>query len=126
MFCIRFLLKLVLQSTFLIPVLGYRIDQSCADEGVENDIRSAMTSAFEMVDAASNRLTASPLDQSTLDLVAKLFAKPSQDPRTAITAKTVDVFARIGQMYRNEVPRDQQMNANDVVSGIRRFDAKAC
>jgi hypothetical protein len=104
------------ETFLLVTVLGYKIDQSCTQEGIENDIRNAMTSAFEMVDSALARLTASPLDQHTVDLVGKLFAGPGQDPRTAVTAKTVDVFALIRQHYHTETPSSEPTGEDDIVS----------
>jgi hypothetical protein len=104
-------------SCFLFATaFGYKIDKSCTDEGVETDIQDAMTSAFEMVDAAIGRLTASPLDQNTVDLLGHLFARPGQDPSTAVTAKTVDTFTYIRQYYRNEIPRNQPISGQDLAS----------
>jgi hypothetical protein len=74
-----------------------------------------MTSAFEMVDAARNRLTAHPLDQNTIDLVAMLFARPDQDPRSAITSRTVDTLANIRQFYYNEVTGGNNVAPEDIV-----------
>jgi hypothetical protein len=121
-FSLRLLSILAVQNLLFLTILGYKIDQSCTKEGIEVDVRNAMTSAFEMVDAALNRLTASPLDQNTLDLVGKLYAKPDQDPRTAITSKTVDAFAEMRYHYRNEVPSGNDVGLEDVVSILPCFD----
>src|SRR5689334_3483926 len=104
MLLLHFVSNLAAFSLLVACTLGYRIDQSCTQEGIENDIRAAMTSAFEMVEAALARLTATPLDKHTVDLLGKLFAGPGQDPRSAVTAKTVDVFAQIRQYYVTETP----------------------
>jgi hypothetical protein len=113
---LHFILSTALQCLFCLIATGFQIDESCVKEGIENDVRDAMISALEMADAAHNRITAHPLDQDTVDLVAKLFAEPNQDPRTAVTAKTVDTYARILQFYRAEVPRGTAVASTDVVS----------
>ncbi|KAF2023188.1 hypothetical protein EK21DRAFT_118997 [Setomelanomma holmii] len=115
MVCHRWKLIFALQTFLVFGAAGYKIDQSCAQEGIENDVRNAMTSAFEMVDSALARLTASPLQQTTVDVLGKLFAGPGQDPRTAVTARTVDVFAQIRDNYRNEVPVDQPVGEDDLI-----------
>jgi hypothetical protein len=122
---VRLFSILALQTVFFVAIFGYKIDQSCTKEGIEIDVRNAMTSAFEMVDAALNRMTAHPLDPNTIDLVAKLFARPGQDPTTAITAKTVDVLARIRQYYCNEVPRRDVVGDEDIASA-RLLTLKLC
>jgi hypothetical protein len=113
---LRILANLFIQSLLFTTAIGYRIDQSCAKEGIENDVRNAMISALEMVDAATNRLTATPLDQNTVDLLGKLFARPDQDPREGATAKTVDIFARIRENYGTEVPSGNDVGLEDIVS----------
>jgi hypothetical protein len=115
MFGLQFLLCFALQTFFYVIALGYQIDESCAKEGIENEVRDAMISALEMADAAHNRLTAFPLDPNTVDLIAKLFARPQDDPRNTVTWKTVDTLARILHFYRTEVPRGTAVGLGDVV-----------
>jgi hypothetical protein len=112
---LQVLANLCIQSLLFTTAFGYKIDQSCTKEGIENDVRNAMISALEMVDAATNRLTAHPLDQNTVDLLGKLFARPDQDPREGATAKTVDVFARIHQNYGTEIPNGREVTLEDIV-----------
>jgi hypothetical protein len=118
MFQLRVFSILVLHS-LLGLILGYQIDQSCVDEGIETEVNDAMTSAFEMADAAHDRLTAQPRHATTLELVSKLFARDAQDPDGAITGKTVDVFHAIRRNYRTPVPRGTPVKVNDLVRTLR-------
>jgi hypothetical protein len=119
MFQLRVFSILVLHS-LLGLILGYQIDQSCVDEGIETEVNDAMTSAFEMADAAHDRLTAQPRHATTLELVSKLFARDStQAPDGAITSKTVDVFHDILANYRTPVPRGTLVHQDDLVSIFR-------
>ena len=116
MFPLRHVLNLIILCLVSKSVFGYQIDQSCAKEGIEEIVKKALESAFEMAQAAHDRLTASPVAQSTWDLVGKILARPKDDPKLANTAKTVDTFALILQHYRREVQNSQFVDNNDVVS----------
>jgi hypothetical protein len=106
----------VLQFCFISFISGYQIDDSCNRKGIEPDVRNAMTSAFEMVDAALNRITPSEKDQDTLFLLGKLFAGPGKDPNALQLSKTIQVLSRIRDSYRREVPRPESVGVNDIVS----------
>lgn len=68
----------------MIPgICGYKIDESRSRKQVKGQIRDAMTSAFEMVDATVERLPETPLSPNTVDLLGQLFARPGNDARTA-------------------------------------------
>ncbi|KAF2826893.1 hypothetical protein CC86DRAFT_381954 [Ophiobolus disseminans] len=104
-----------LQLSLYSIAFGYQIDQSCVKEGIADAVHEAMESAIGMADAAYDRLTAEPRHATTLDLVAKLFARPGQNPVDAITDKTVDVLYAIRQNYRNEVPRGTPVGLDDIL-----------
>lgn len=97
-------LSFALQTSLCSIALGYTIDSSCDTEEIRHLIHDAMKSAIDMADAAFNRLTENPLKTSTLDVVAKLFARPGQCAGTAINIKTIDVFSGIRTDYRDERP----------------------
>jgi hypothetical protein len=109
---LSFMLHIIVTGT----VLGYKIDPSCGRKGMENDVRAAMTSAFEMVDAAGRRLDEKPLNQNTIGIMRYLFAQPSQDPTTLDMTKTRRVLSRIKETYGTEIPFDGVANIKDVVS----------
>ncbi|KAF1918941.1 hypothetical protein BDU57DRAFT_592946 [Ampelomyces quisqualis] len=111
----RLIQFLAYQCLLLTSVLSYQIDQSCVDEGLDADLRDAMTSAFEMVDAARNRLNAEPMDQNTLELLGWLFGRKNQAPDTIVTNKIIDVFGAIRNAYRPETPRGNPVGLNDIV-----------
>lgn len=109
------------------PVSGYKIDQSCVQKGIENDVRNAMTSAFEMVDAALENLSATPVHADTIELIGFLFAKKVVDPRQLLEsgqmAKTSQVLRALKNRYRPEVIGDTSVGVNDLV---RCLDSSYC
>lgn len=111
--------KVILPVLFLCSytVSAYKLDASCTNKGVETEVRNAMTSAFQMVDAALRRLRADPYDQETTDLIKRLFiAKDGQDPndRDRIS-KVSSILESINRNYRNEVTTGRAPET-DVVS----------
>ncbi|KAH7079689.1 hypothetical protein FB567DRAFT_552088 [Paraphoma chrysanthemicola] len=105
----------MLQSLVLGSISAYKIDQSCIRKGMETDIRNAMQSAFQMVDAARARLDANPLHQDTVDLLQYLFASPGQDPRTLDMEKTKKVLQQVKETYETEVLQNEAPNIKDVI-----------
>lgn len=106
----------MLHGILVGTVLGYKIDQSCGRKGMENEIRAAMTSAFQMVDSATRRLNEQPLNQNTVEIMRYLFAQPGQDPTTLDMAKTRIVLQRIKDRYETEVPFNDVASFQDAVS----------
>lgn len=112
----RTFLLFAIQSLLLAVVRSYKIDKSCTDEGIEQNVRDAMTSAFEMVDAAMSRLTATNWDQDTSDLIANLFAREGETARDVQTAKLTSVFENIRTNYRTEATNGNEVGIDDLVS----------
>jgi hypothetical protein len=106
-------------TLFQTFVLGYKIDQSCTKQGVEDLVRDAMRSAFDMVAAARDRLEANPLDRDTAELIGFLFAKqnanPTQLQATGQLTKTLDVFRNIYNNFRIEFASNNDVLPDDVV-----------
>ncbi|KAF1848131.1 uncharacterized protein K460DRAFT_333868 [Cucurbitaria berberidis CBS 394.84] len=106
---------------FSLPAvsLAYKIDQSCTQKGIEQDVRNAMTSAFEMADAAIKLLTANPRNSDTIELLGFLFAKDGVDPRQLLDngglEKTTQVLRAINNLYRDEVTGNAPVSINDVI-----------
>jgi hypothetical protein len=110
-----------------VGTLGYQIDQSCVDENIETTVQDAMTSAFEMAQSAYNRLTAMPArDAHTLQVVAKLFAKPGQPADGAITVKTINVYQQILANYQQLVPRGTPVETDDIVCMTPTVSSQRC
>jgi hypothetical protein len=102
-------------------VLGYMIDQSCTDKGIEETVRNAIRSAFHMVDAAIAHLSTVPLAPDTIELLGFLFAKQNTNPAQLLheggLEKTLQVLQGITIFMRNEVTGDTIGNPKDVVRG---------
>jgi hypothetical protein len=100
-------------------VLGFKIDQSCIQQGIEDLVRDAMRSAFEMAASARDRIDANPLDRDTAELVGFLFAKQNASPAQLRTsgqlAKTLNVLRNIYNNFRIEIGSGNVPN-DDVVS----------
>lgn len=62
-----------------------------------------MTSAFEMADAALNRLGEKRNDPHTLELLGWIFEKADKDPKQLDMGKTQQVLSDIVINYRDEV-----------------------
>ncbi|CAN9244307.1 unnamed protein product [Alternaria alternata] len=116
--------SLLLTSLFLkafIPVYvsGYKIDQCCEDKGIAQDIRDAMTSAFEKAYDAYGILVSPPLHAEALELLGFLFAKDGVDPAKLVEegkmAKTISVLQNINTNMRNEVTGHASVLPKDVV-----------
>lgn len=126
----RVLYVLYFQLFYSAAILGYKIDQSCSQKGIENDVRGAMISAFEMVDAALAHLTADPVDNDTIELLGFLFAKDGEDPRQLLAnggmGKTSQVLRAINHRYRNEVTGDAAVGLNDLVGAILSIQLGKC
>ncbi|KAH7413563.1 hypothetical protein DE146DRAFT_247 [Phaeosphaeria sp. MPI-PUGE-AT-0046c] len=114
MFTPPLFLFFVTQTVLMVVVGCYKIDPSCTKEGIENDVRDAMTSAFEMVDAAMRRLTASNWDQDTTDLVGRLFAREGESTQNVQTGKLAQVFENIRIHYRTEVTNGNAVENSDL------------
>jgi hypothetical protein len=115
-----FLLSL---SVFLpFPVSGYKIDGSCEDKGIATDIRNAMISAFEMVNAAHTTLTKPSLSTDELELLGNLFAKEGEDPaqlvRDGRLDKTIRILNDILTHMEREVTDSNAMTFMDVVGRL--------
>lgn len=99
--------------------LSYKIDKSCINRVVESLIRDAMTSAFEMAEAARNRLAAAPLDRHTSEIVRFLFAKnnnnPTQLQNQGKLDKTFNVLNNVLGKMQNEITGDNRPDNDDVV-----------
>jgi hypothetical protein len=90
--------------TLLSPdTTGYKIDESCIKEGAETLVRDGMILAFEMVDAALNRLGEKRNDPHTLELLGWSFGKEDKDPKQLDMGKTQQVLSDIVINYRDEV-----------------------
>lgn len=112
----HFFLFFVVQTLLQVVVQTYKIDQSCSKEGIEQDVRDAMTSAFEMADAAVRRLSTTTWDQDTTDLIANLFAREGQTAQDIQTVGVNEVFRNIRAYYRTEATDGNEVAANDLVS----------
>ena len=117
MFTSHIFVFFIIQALLSVSIHSYKIDDSCRKEGVEQDIRDAMTSAFDMVDAALSRFTIakSDWDQDTSDLIANLFAREGETGQNVQTDKLNFVFGNIGRWYRTEVTDGNQVPATDLV-----------
>jgi hypothetical protein len=100
-------------------VIGFKIDKSCEDKGIQNDIRDAMISAFTMANYAYALLTEDPVDPDTLELLGFLFAKEGVDPaqllRDGKMAKTLEILRSITRNMYAEVVGDAIPQVEDVV-----------
>lgn len=113
--CVNFLFSILSNS-----VSGYKIDQSCAQKGIENDVRNAMTSAFEMVDAALDNLSATPVHADTVELIGFLFAKEGVNPRQLLESgqmkKTSQILRALKSRYRPEVTGEAAVGISHLAS----------
>jgi hypothetical protein len=114
-----FLTPLLLKAFIPVYVSGYKIDQSCEDIGIAQDIRDAMTSAFEKAYDAYGILVSPPLHAEALELLGFLFAKDGVDPAKLVEegkmAKTISVLQNINTNMRNEVTGHASVLPKDVV-----------
>lgn len=115
MFFVQLIHYFAIHCLLLTSVLSYQIDQSCVDEGLDVDVRNAMTSAFEMMDAALGRINADPKDQNTLELLGWMFGRKNQATDTIVTGKLQKVFTAMRNAYRPEKSTGSAVGINDVV-----------
>lgn len=103
---------------FSCRVHGWKMDASCTQMGVENDIRNAMIGAFDMVDSAYNRLTATPRAADTDELIGYLFGKDGRNPSASEMFKTQSIFQNLNLYYRTELTGNQEPDWKNIVSTI--------
>ncbi|KAI4714120.1 hypothetical protein J4E89_001570 [Alternaria sp. Ai002NY15] len=105
-------------ALILAFVAGYKIDQSCEDKGITQDIRDAMTSAIEKAAGAYDTLT-SPLSDDALELLGFLFAKDGVSPAELMDkgkfGKTIGVLQNINANMWKEVTGTAEVLPEDVV-----------
>jgi hypothetical protein len=99
-------------------VYGWKLDPSCTQMGVADDIRNAMAGAFDMVNSARVRLSASPWAADTTELIGHLFAKEGQNPNELDMYKTRSVFDSIEHDYKTELTADQVPDRRNIVSTV--------
>src|SRR4051812_20044861 len=65
--CVTIMLRLKYLCSLVLfgstPILGYKIDNSCHDAGLDQDVQTALRSAFGMASSALNKLGETPLRQ---------------------------------------------------------------
>ncbi|KAF1836063.1 hypothetical protein BDW02DRAFT_629070 [Decorospora gaudefroyi] len=112
-------LSLLLYCSLPVFVKSYKIDQSCEDKGIMQDVHNAMESAFIMVQSAIDSLAASPLDADTIELLGFLYAKKGDNPAQLIQqgklAKTLRILRNINTNMRTEVIGDATPSGYDVI-----------
>ncbi|KAH7413560.1 hypothetical protein DE146DRAFT_203 [Phaeosphaeria sp. MPI-PUGE-AT-0046c] len=109
------LLPLLLCSFLSYRVRGWKLDASCTQMGVGDHIRDGMAGAFDMVDSAHRRLTATPRAADTDELIGHLFAKEGQKSSEVDMWKTQSLFENINLYYRNELTADQEPDWKNIV-----------
>jgi len=90
---------LFLTISLLLPfiVKAYKIDASCEEKGIAADVRAAMGSAIQMVNAAYTTL-AKPsvlLSDDEVELIRNLFAKDGLEPAQLIDDGKMDKTNRL-------------------------------
>jgi hypothetical protein len=97
-------------------IMGYKIDTSCDDKGITTDVRNAMTSAFEMVNAAYTTLRKPSLSADELELVGYLFAKEGEDPAQLLREGKMDKTMRVLHDIRGNM--EQEVTGSAAVSNL--------
>lgn len=114
-FC-QFLLFFFLHYSF---VFSYKIDSSCATEGVEELVRRSMLSAFGMAESARRRLVSRPLDPETKELLGYMLLKENIDTaeleKPGKLNKIINIYQNIIGHFKEEVKDDDPIDEDDVV-----------
>jgi hypothetical protein len=104
--------------TFVLATSAYKIDGSCRTKGIESDVQTAMTNAFEMVNSALSHIDQPVYDQDTRDLIKRVFnPKNFEDTNSKLSLiKVRRVYQDIRNNYQSEITGD--VPVNDVVSRL--------